>query len=378
LVTGVAAVGGHEHNKMSVAKPQSAVPNPKRRGYGPMPGHFLLALLAIEGFLWSSERFSWSPFNQYKGYAVLAALATVVAAMLLMLLWLAVALLFRWRFQFSLRSLLVLVVVVAVPCSWLEAEMNETRKQQRAVEVITATPGGSVSYDYEFNSIGKWIKGATPGGPKLLRWLLGEDFFNRVVEIQVARDAASEQAKTLTDVRCVRVCCSGQVTDATLVYLRGLPQLRVLHFGANNVTDAGLASLTGLTHLERLEMRYMRITDAGLKHLEGLPQLRALWLGAGITDAGLERLKRFAQLEELSLFESKVTDAGLEHLKELTMLHKLCLDYTPVTDAGLEHLKGLTQLQILLLLDTGVTDEGVNRLKQALPNCEIGRHRAVF
>jgi len=348
-------------------------PTPTRRSLAPTPAWLIYGLLVVEGLLWLSERYTWFGFNEKKGWTVLVGVAVVGVAMLLMLLWFIASLVFRWRFQFSLRSLLIMVVAVAVPCSWLAVEMREAKRHQEAAAAIVATPGGSVSYDYEFDSSGKRISGATPKSPKSLRWLLGDDFFDRVVQVSVARDAAFEQAKTLADLRCVRVGCSGQVTDATLVHLQGIPQLRVLHFGANNVTDAGLASLSGLTHLERLEMRYMRITDAGLKHLEGLPQLRALWLGTGIKDAGLERLKELSQLEELSLSCTQVTDAGLENLGDLTQLRLLDLSWSKITDAGLVHLRGLTQLESLKLRATKVTDEGVKRLQQALPNCKIHR-----
>jgi hypothetical protein len=55
--------------------------------------------------LWLSERFGWLPWH--KGYAVLTAVALVLAALGGTILWFAVALVFRWRFQFSVRSTLV-------------------------------------------------------------------------------------------------------------------------------------------------------------------------------------------------------------------------------------------------------------------------------
>jgi hypothetical protein len=76
----------------------------------------VIALPAVEGLLWLSERFGLPAWH--KGYAVLTVVASVGVAMVLMLVWFGVALVFRWRFQFSLRTLLVLTVVIAVPCSW--------------------------------------------------------------------------------------------------------------------------------------------------------------------------------------------------------------------------------------------------------------------
>jgi hypothetical protein len=94
-------------------------PAPKPRWYRLTPDRLILALLAVQGPLWLSDRLGWPAWH--KGYAVLTAVASVGAAFLAMLLWLAASLIFRWRFQFSIRSLLVLVVVVAIPCSWLAA-----------------------------------------------------------------------------------------------------------------------------------------------------------------------------------------------------------------------------------------------------------------
>ena len=61
----------------------------------PSPDSLVLALLAVLGILFVSERFQWFAFNEKKGWTVLIAVATVAAFLLLMLLWLAVALVFR-------------------------------------------------------------------------------------------------------------------------------------------------------------------------------------------------------------------------------------------------------------------------------------------
>jgi hypothetical protein len=109
---------------------QPATPKPKLRWFHPTPGRLLIVLLAGEGVLLLSER--WHP----KGWAVLIAVASVIATMVLLPLWFAIALLFRRRFQFSIRSLLVLTVAVAVPCSWLAVVTKRTEEQRQAVEAI--------------------------------------------------------------------------------------------------------------------------------------------------------------------------------------------------------------------------------------------------
>ncbi len=56
------------------------------RWFVPTPGRLLPVLLAVEGFLWLSERFRWFAFNQHKGWTVLIAVASVGVFLLLMFL----------------------------------------------------------------------------------------------------------------------------------------------------------------------------------------------------------------------------------------------------------------------------------------------------
>ena len=125
-----------------------------------------------------------------------------------------------------------------------------------------------------------------------------------------------------------------------------------------------------------------KVTDAELVHLQGLTQLRTLFLDdTGVTDAGMERLQGFTQLQKLGLSGTPVTDAGLEHLRGLTQLQHLNLNRTGVTDAGLKYLQGLTQLRTLQLTGTKVTDAGVSEFQKttdlqapfALPHTQIYR-----
>jgi hypothetical protein len=104
---------------------------PRDRWYHPTPGRFVVGLLLVEAVLLVSERFEWFAFNRHKGFTVLIAVATVVAAIVLMLLWLVASLLLRWRFQFGLRTLFALGVAVAVPCSWLAVQIEKAKEQRR-------------------------------------------------------------------------------------------------------------------------------------------------------------------------------------------------------------------------------------------------------
>ena len=121
------------------------------RWYRLTPDRVVLGLLAVEGLLLLSQRFHWFAFNEHKGWTLLICLAAVGAAFVLTLLWFLAALLFRLRFQFSILSLLLLVVVVAIPCSWLATEVKQAGSQREVVEQIRNV-GGTVHYDYQFDS----------------------------------------------------------------------------------------------------------------------------------------------------------------------------------------------------------------------------------
>ena len=149
---------------MTTGPSQSAAAEAKRRWYRLTPDRLVWLVLVIEGLLWLAERFGCFP----KGYAVLLAVASVAAAMLVMLLWFAASLVFRWRFQFSVGSLMVLAVVVATLCGWFGVEKKEATEQKEAVAGIEKLKG-FVSYDYMGDS-GEWR------GRARLRGLLGDDF----------------------------------------------------------------------------------------------------------------------------------------------------------------------------------------------------------
>jgi hypothetical protein len=279
---------------MSVAEPQPAVLKPSVRWHHPTPDRLIVGLLAVEGLLWLSDHLGWPAWH--KGYAVLAAVATVAVALLAMSLWFALALFFRWRFQFSIRSLLVLVVVVAVPCDWLEVEVEWAREQREAREAIVRL-GGRGGYDVYIHQSGNSV----PPGPPWLRNLLGEDFFVTVAEVTFTNSSS------VTD----------DITDTGLKYIEGLTQLYSLSLIGTRITDAGLQHLKRLTQLRILSLIGTRITDTGLQHLEGLTHLQELYLdGTKITDAGLQHVKGLTQLRTLGLTGTKVTDESVEKLQQ--------------------------------------------------------------
>jgi hypothetical protein len=116
------------------------------------------------------------------------------------------------------------------------------------------------------------------------------------------------------------------------------------------------------------------VTDATLVHVKHLPDLKLLDLTlAKITDDGLQNLKGLSKLEVLVLTFTPVTDKGLVHLKNLTKLRRLSLFVTKVTGKGLVHLKDLTQLRELYLDREHDMEKEIVELCEALPRLKVDR-----
>jgi hypothetical protein len=171
----------------------------------------------------------------------------------------------RHWFQFSLKALMLLVLAATIPCVWLKSKMDHKARERTAVAEIKSI-GGFVMYDWENDD-----QVESPG-PPLLRKLLGDDFFSRVV---------------WSDIN------GHKVTDGSLVYLEPLADLEFVDLSGG-----------------------MRITDNGLAHLTALSRLQVLVLGAGVTDTGVAHLKELTNLRELIVGDSRLTDAGIAELKK--------------------------------------------------------------
>ena len=115
--------------------------------------------------------------------------------------------------------------------------------------------------------------------------------------------------------------------------------------------------------------------DATLRYIAGFEQLRVLVLDySEITDRGMVHLKGLTKLEKLFIGNTDVTDTGLANVKRMSLLRVLDLEGCPnITDAGLVHLAGLKKLEDLRIGVTHVSDAGVKTLHKSLPNCKVYR-----
>ena len=146
--------------------------------------------------------------------------------------------------------------------------------------------------------------------------------------------------------KITHISLHANISDAGLVLLKNLPQLRSLDLAAcRGITN--LAPLQGLTQLQLLNLSgCTRIADPA--PLQGLTQLQSLNLTEchGITD--LAALQNLTKLQSLDLsWCTSITN--LTPLRGLTQLQSLNLAVcTSITN--LTPLQGLTQLQLLDLM----------------------------
>ena len=197
----------------------------------------------------------------------------------------------RRHFQFTLRTLLVAILVLSLPLSWFAVRMEKAKKQREAVAAIERLHG-TVAYDWSIVPPGTV---ASKPASTWLRTLLGNDFFDKVVEVEF---------------------WDPWVTDADLKHLEVLTDLQLLCIFSEHVTDAGLPHLENLTNLKTLSVLCDKTTDTGLEHFHGLTNLQTLCLCGKVTDAGLEHLKVLVNLKRLRLRHSNVTKEGVENLQE--------------------------------------------------------------
>lgn len=197
----------------------------------------------------------------------------------------------RW-FQFSVRSVLIAMTLFAV---WFGLRMDRARRQQKAVAVLRER--GSVLYESHFQGPGlsaRFEKPA-PWGPKWLRAIVGNDFFDRVRTVWLTESPS----------------------DDDLAYLRDLPDVESLIISSNYVTGKGVEHLQGLTSLKELILGRNKLTDADLAHLEPLQELRYLNVLCSMSDRAVESLAVLKNLEELHISNVAASSTGASAMHEL-------------------------------------------------------------
>ena len=251
------------------------------------------------------------------------------------------------RIRISVRGLLILVLVLGGAMGWIVTHVNRAR-HLTPVDAIQQA-GGFVYYDFDEDEA--WFSWP--------QWLLdrtGPEYLANVIEVngdsdEPANGVGDEMLRAVAKLsRLERLSLNNHkaVTNAGLVHLQDLKNLRSLELSDTGVAGSGLSHLRGLSRLESLTLDRLPVSDRELGPLSELVNLKTLQLrGVAITDAGLFHLARLKNLERLDLDGVPITDAGLVHLAPLNRLNSVSLDDTQITGAGLSSLREMTQLSAL-------------------------------
>lgn len=202
----------------------------------------------------------------------------------------------RRPFQYTLRTLLIVTALVAIFASVFGAKFRQAHRQRGAVKAVAAkVDTAALRYDWQWEYVPVRGSQRIPRGPLWLRDLLGNDYFDDVVYV---------------DVR------GPQVDDALAAELLGFPRLRFASLTGGPLTDAGLGSVARLRQLEVLRLDETQVTDAGLRRLAGLKELKTLSLeDTQLTDEALAELEGLAQLEKLNVNGTRVTREGVARFR---------------------------------------------------------------
>ncbi|KKQ49537.1 MAG: hypothetical protein US69_C0004G0021 [candidate division TM6 bacterium GW2011_GWF2_38_10] len=153
----------------------------------------------------------------------------------------------------------------------------------------------------------------------------------------------------------LQICCCSKLSDALLVHLMRLGQLKRLFWYAA-ISNGGLQCIGHLKQLQKLVLAdCSSITSEGFDYLSSLPLLKVLSM-CDVHHMNDDDLKRLTRLQWLEVFDctaenSCVTDQGIAFLKNCNNLRMLNLvGFRALTDDCLQHCIDITSLRELRVI----------------------------
>ena len=203
-----------------------------------------------------------------------------------------------------------------------------------------------------------------------LRSLDGNDRMRslRLSYCNVTRDGLLAISKSKSLVSLDLECCNVG-NDGTLEIIGKMKGLEKLSIGfSRSVTDANVIFLEGLQNLRSLDIRTCDISDEGLKTVSKLVTLEELFLAGceRVTDVGLGLLNNLRNIQALSISSCAITDNGVYMLaKTMPKLEWLSLKRCKVTNTSMNTLSELEKLRVLKITDCDVNGDGLEMLRKS-------------
>ncbi|MDA1049384.1 MAG: leucine-rich repeat domain-containing protein [Planctomycetota bacterium] len=200
----------------------------------------------------------------------------------------------RWL-RFSLRTLLIVFTVLGAVLGWVGWELEQVRKEKKAIAWVSAAQGVYVSRSGE------------SGLFSVLKYRLfgGRVYYVHLKNTQVSDLSTLAELKKLESLRLSYT----SVTD--LSPLAELKNLESLHLDGTLVTD--LSPLAALENLSDLDLRRTPVTD--LSPLAKLKNLKELRLNETLVN-DLSPLAGLKNLGSLSLVYTRVSDEQVQELRQ--------------------------------------------------------------
>ncbi|PHR99508.1 MAG: hypothetical protein COA78_24910 [Blastopirellula sp.] len=257
----------------------------------------------------------------------------------------------KWlpKLRFSMRTLFIIVTLLCVLLVPLSVKLYQARQQRLAVEWVLAN-GGSVHYDYQEDEYG-YFHSSDPADNLWLRSVLGNDFFDEVVEVGFENLTVTDisQLTHLQSIETVVLVDPQNVDLSPLGSLKNLDSLDITFSSEKSYTAKNMEELSKLDCSLNILLHGQLIDD--LTPVQQLNNIRELELiHTEVND--LSPLSDLMQLELLDIDGANVTD--LTPLAKLINLRVLKLDTLEAKD--LSPLSDLTQLEELHIVGSGFTD----------------------
>jgi hypothetical protein len=205
----------------------------------------------------------------------------------------------KLRVRFTIR---VLLAVIAIVGFLLAVQVNRARNQARIVGLLRF----GVIYRHQWPAGGRLNRNAEPPGPKWLRDLIGDHYFQtvQIVEGGFPDEELLADIGSLYGVEHVRIHAN-RLTDPDA--LRNIQNCRTLQ---------SVAIIEG-RKLKRLNLSY----------LSSLPRLSSLWLESLKTDDdAIIDIAAIKSLRQITIKQTLITQEGVDRLA--AMRPELEIDYS--------------------------------------------------